>query len=283
MKEVNFMDQTFLRKLQLFQLNILEELDKICRKHNIKYYLGFGSCLGAVRHQGFIPWDDDIDVMMLADDYLRFIEICKTELNDKFYLQTHFYDAKTYVFWNRIGVKNSTSINLNMRDVHQPWGICIDIFPIFPVSENKEEQKKRYSWLRKMELLSLKYYHKHGIKEAKGKEKLKKMAHLLLPDSLNCFLFRHYFKKASSTNSTTGKHVTSYVDLDFYSYLDANWLAEPVYLDFENHKFPCPKNYDAYLRKYYNDYMEIPKEKMNHSDDPCILVKFDEPYQKYWK
>lgn len=231
------MSKIDLRELQLFELKILEEVDRICQKHQIKYFLAYGSCLGAVRHHGFIPWDDDIDIIMLPKDYLLFMEVCKSDLGDEYYFQSHFDDAKTYIFWNRIGVKKSTSINLEMADIHQPWGICIDIFPLFPVSEDPKEQKKRYQWLRRVDLLSLKHYHMHDIKETHGLEKMKKMVHLFLTDSLNCYLFRHYFLKSMEESKTTGLHLTSYIDLELNSFLDASWFSEQIYLDFENRQF----------------------------------------------
>lgn len=140
-------EENKLRELQLFMLDILKELDRICKKHDIQYFLAYGSCLGAIRHNGFIPWDDDVDICMKMDDYFKFMEVCKTELSDRFYFQSHFDDAKTYVFWNRIGVKNSTSINLSMSHIHQPWGICIDIFPLFPYSKKKKFRKNVRSGL----------------------------------------------------------------------------------------------------------------------------------------
>ena len=72
--------------IQKNTLVILEEIKRICQKHSLKYCLLYGTCLGAVRHQGFIPWDDDADLGMPFDDYLKFIEICKTELDDRFFL-----------------------------------------------------------------------------------------------------------------------------------------------------------------------------------------------------
>ena len=80
--------QEQLRKLQLTELEMLVEFDRICRKNNIHYILGYGTLLGAVRHNGFIPWDDDVDVFLMRDEYNKFCEACKTDLNtEKFFLQ----------------------------------------------------------------------------------------------------------------------------------------------------------------------------------------------------
>lgn len=82
------LDATTLRKLQMTELEMLKEVDRICRKYDIKYSLDGGTLLGAIRHNGFIPWDDDADVVMLRPEYIRFYKACKKELDkDKFFLQ----------------------------------------------------------------------------------------------------------------------------------------------------------------------------------------------------
>ena len=101
------MSNVELRDLQLYMLDILKAIDKICKKHDIQYFLAAGSLLGAVRHKGFIPWDDDVDLYMKVDDYFKFIEVCKKELSDEYYLQNRLEDVKSYVFWLQFGVKNS--------------------------------------------------------------------------------------------------------------------------------------------------------------------------------
>ena len=81
------LDQENLRKLQLIELELLIEFDRICRKNNIRYTLTGGTLLGAVRHGGFIPWDDDADVSMLRREYEKFKKVCEIELDDKYYFQ----------------------------------------------------------------------------------------------------------------------------------------------------------------------------------------------------
>ena len=96
------MPQQDLRKLQMIELEMLLEIDRICRKHNIEYFLSSGSLLGAVRHGGFIPWDDDLDIYMMRKEYERFLDICRTELNaEKFFMQTYETDPEYRWFYGR--------------------------------------------------------------------------------------------------------------------------------------------------------------------------------------
>ena len=272
-----------LRDLQFYMLDILMELDRICKKHDIQYFLAYGSCLGAVRHKGFIPWDDDIDIHMKADDYLKFIEVCKTELDEKYYLQNRLEDAKAFVFWNQFGVKNSTSINKTLSHIHKPWGICVDIFPIFPYSKDSKIQNKRQKMFKIMKLLSLKSYHVATIKNEKGIQKLKKMVHCMIPDKINCILFSYLFKKLADKKGLGEICWTSYsVSLPHNVYFEDEWISETVDLDFEHVKLPCPINWDAYLTTFYHNYMQIPKDKTKHSDDSDVIIRFDECYENYW-
>ena len=111
-----------LRDFQLFQMGILHEFKRICEENGLTWWLAYGSLLGAIRHKGFIPWDDDIDVLMPAEDYMRFRELCRTELSDGFYLQVHEDNPCNFIPWQRIGVTSSTSLPHEYVDIHAEWG-----------------------------------------------------------------------------------------------------------------------------------------------------------------
>lgn len=133
-----------------------------------------------------------------------------------------------------------------------------------------------------MKLLSLKHYHVGTMKNAGVKDKLKKMVHCLVPDSINKMLFKHYFKKLADTNGLEESCLTSYDFLPIDGFHENDWFAKSIEVPFEDVKMPCPVGYDSYLRRYYRDYMVIPENKAKHSDDPNVLIKFDECYEKYW-
>ena len=127
---------TQLRRIQQIETDVLCEVDRICQKHQIKYVLGFGTLIGAVRHQGFIPWDDDVDICMMRKDYERFKDICRTELNPKYFYQSKDTDPEYYHLFDKIRV-NGTVFKEDLiaeHDIHH--GVYIDIFPMDYVPDN---------------------------------------------------------------------------------------------------------------------------------------------------
>ena len=105
--------ENYKRDLQLKILDMVKDIDLVCKKHNIKYYLAYGSVLGAVRHQGFIPWDDDFDIMLKLDDYNKFIKACQEDLDSKkYFVQTLETDPNYYLSFGKIRNIQTTLIEL---------------------------------------------------------------------------------------------------------------------------------------------------------------------------
>ena len=131
------LDAEMLRGLQLVELELLVEVDRICRKYDIPYCIIAGTMLGAVRHGGFIPWDDDADVALLRDDYIRFREACKQELDpEKYYFQDH--EVTPGYRWGYGKLRRKDTLFLRENQEHMPYeqGVFIDVFPLDPVPES---------------------------------------------------------------------------------------------------------------------------------------------------
>lgn len=125
-----------LRKLQLLELDILKEVDRICRKYQITYCICGGTLLGAVRHGGFIPWDDDVDVVMLREDYDRFFDLCQSELDEKFFAQTTKTDPFYRRAFGRILLNGTKFIRRGQEHLKEQAKIFIEIFPCDALSDH---------------------------------------------------------------------------------------------------------------------------------------------------
>jgi lipopolysaccharide cholinephosphotransferase len=192
-----------LKNLQNVQLEILDEIVRICNKYDIPYFFIGGTLLGAVRHKGFIPWDDDIDIGMLRKDYNKFIKLCKDELKSEYYLQCSETYPQHWLSFAKIRKNNTLFIEsegLPFRG-NDHRGIFVDIFPYDYVSKNKNIQKIQYSLNRKIDVtISIKHkndyifnlYQKQSERGVKAFIKFKCLT--LLPYS-----FLHLLQKQIST------------------------------------------------------------------------------------
>jgi lipopolysaccharide cholinephosphotransferase len=126
------MDSNYIKKAQKVMLALLKEFDKLCKKHNLVYWIDHGTLLGAVRHKGFIPWDDDLDVTMPREDYERFLLIAKKELPENIFLQTKESDLHTHVHHAKLRDRGSTFIEdwQQNKIIFAHQGIFMDIFPV---------------------------------------------------------------------------------------------------------------------------------------------------------
>jgi len=136
------MDDVSINKVKKISVDILIDFDKFCKEHKLEYRLSFGTLLGAVRHKGFIPWDDDIDVDMPIDDYIRFRKCwLKFGNKEKYFLQTKKTDPKIPYPFYRFRLNNTAWIEPGRESFPIHWGIPLDIFPIYNMPKNKALRK----------------------------------------------------------------------------------------------------------------------------------------------
>lgn len=245
-----------LRELQHRMLEILKEVDRICRKHNIQYWLSSGTLLGAIRHGGFIPWDDDLDIEMLRQDYLKLMDILPNELSKDMVLQTDMTDQNYVYLYAKVRDVNSyikEECILNRKFAYQ--GAFIDIFQIEPSSSLISRTSAKL-----FNRLCISYAISHGCHT-----RLYKWFRALLVKGVFPF-FRALAKllKCKKLYHTYG--------VNFLTPRDADDIFPLSEAKFEGYLFSVPNNFDAYLTKMYGDYMSLPEKISCHRVDESIKI-----------
>lgn len=242
-----------LPKIHEAQLELLNELDRICKEQNITYFLTQGTLLGAAKYQGFIPWDDDADVMIPFDELKKLTDVFEKEAKEKFFLTDYRKEECFPLPWAKVRNKNTLSRPVRYKDMPINWGICIDVFPYYPMSNSKIKQKLQiafYKLARKMLMSELAAYEENPGKLDRLFTKL--------PRS-----FRHKFMDTAirrMEKNAWGDKV--YVTSKGGRIVDRSLLSgEATTLPFEGKDYPVPNGYDAYLTLNYGDYMKpLPKD-----------------------
>ena len=244
-----------LARLHSVQLEIMDEIHRICVKNNIEYFLDSGSALGAVRHKGFIPWDDDIDIGMLRNQYDKFIECCKADLSSGFVLQTQITDSGYHEYKTKIR-KLKTYFPEKGSKGFKYQGIFIDIFPFDYVSDNPQKAAREIHRGRFL-LRSIKNY-RNGRNSPSIVNRLYHCVQQLMPLSR---LERRFLAHCTKHNTKPTNSLTSYyykmasaTDLIF----EKSMLTPVKPMPFEDRTYFVMNNYDAYLRIMYGDYMKLP-------------------------
>ena len=268
------------------QLELLSEIDRICKKWNILYFITFGTLLGAVRHEGFIPWDDDIDIIMFRKDYEKFFQIVKDEINEDMHIISLEGNKAEYCFPNAIGRKAILSPE-KLREVHEfPYPYAVDVFFLDELSEKTEDEEIRRNIIYMfMQMVS-------AVQEKKEKTKLfqtdleeiEKMLkiHFDRTQSLEGQFFRLMDKVFQEFNGEGGDKVVFFPDyLNEDIVFSQSSFKESLDLLLYNRKFPAPKNYDEVLRDVYGDYKK--KAKAGGAHDYPIFKKYESHLQESLK
>lgn len=264
--------QKKLDDLHACEMDIVKEIDRICKKHNIRYYLYGGTLLGAIRHKGFIPWDDDVDLVMPREDYDRFAEVCKTELDKDFFYQTCFTDPEYPMLFAKIR-KNKTRVSENKwsdKDMHQ--GCFVDIMPLeyFPANPIRAQLYLQIAHILHQACSFDRCHSSHLI------------AHIAFAYLKHKGVMYSY-KKRDQFLRYVNRHGSKKYYCSFGSHykpmirrrLDTDWFGEPVYMEFEGEMLPAPGNWIGYINHLFGDnYMELPKpaDRVCHTDFERIIT-----------
>ncbi len=267
------------KEIWAIELDLLHQLDTVCKANNLKYFAGAGTLLGAIRHKGFIPWDDDIDIYMLRDDYDKLLGLAN-EFKEPYFLHNAYTDQDYMRTFTRLrNTHTSFVIEWDVkRGVNKRMGIFIDIFPLDGICDNKKKDRIQKTICRCYRVLfdtPMIYDPKWGIK-AKIHETVKRMAsHAFRKHRLG--FFRKYETQLKK-HSVEGIKMWGNRTIDF----DCPRSRRPIedWMDiietpFEFTSIPIPRNYDAILRQQYGDYMVFPKDKNSGKLHQVIEISTD--------
>ena len=276
--------QQEVKQLQQKLFQIYQEIQKICIRHQLKFFAAGGTCLGAIRHQGFIPWDDDMDIVMPRKDYELFKKYAAKELPDNLEIIDQNHSLYTTELYIKIHDKQTTCVPNALIGLNACYyGIFIDVFPLDGTPDSK---LKRWLYLKFLKFLvignrSIRLPHKYLSK------KNKLFLWFFIP--FKWFCSPYYFANLHAKYSRKYDFETSeYWAATYFSCVErlvfkTQWFRESVEKPFESGTIPCTIDYDKYLRAEYGDYLQLPPEEKRvyvHSDG---ILDFEKSYREYQK
>ena len=258
-----YMDFEEMKKIEL---GILDFIVDICNKNNIQYYLAAGTLLGAVRHSGFIPWDDDIDLYMPRDDYMKFIEVTK-KTNGK-YKVLSIYGSDDYYYPFIKVVDTHYKVRENNRKDIKDLSIWVDIFPLDYDIERKYKNKLR-NIQNKFWVCASNSFYEGKSKGRKIRLIIKKLAFIIF----NKKNPRDYAKKIEKILLSSNSKNKAKLFVGFSSVIDketfeTEWFEKTIQLTFEGKNYSAPEKFDNILTRSYGRYMDLPPEteRVSHHD-----------------
>lgn len=261
---MNMNDFQALRKIQI---EIMDEIHRVCCENNIKYYLIAGSAIGAVRHMGIIPWDCDIDIALMRKDYNKFKEVCMTELSDEFFYLDYTLE-KEFDHPHALVCKKNTYLEMQYDNLNKKHAskhnraVYVDVFPLDDVPAELNLQKQQAQTIHKINMLKYRknacHYDNNFVKTI-----IKKLIGLSI-----------FWTSIDKLNEQLEKEITKYTNDDaeyccsmtsHYSYqkqcMPKSYYGTPVLAEFEGREYYIPEKTHEYLTHLYGDYMKLPSKE----------------------
>lgn len=268
-----------MKEVWAIELDLFSEFDRVCKKYSLPYVASGGTILGAVRHEGFIPWDDDIDLMMLREDYDKLCKIAPSEFKHPYFFQTEDTDPGFMRDFARLRNSLTTGIQ-KIEYQNRPTynqGIFIDIFPMDALIDDEKEYKRQvrgYDFYRKVFTLSSAIIYNaqyHDVSQMTVK--LRCLLHYLFGAILKFMkIDRYSFRKTQQICQRYNHMDTKYVSLlslDIHNLKHSNLKTvfnDITYRKFEYVKMPIPSDYEEHLKKKYGDYMTFKRIPNFHGE-----------------
>lgn len=262
------------RAHQLAILKLLKEFDRICAQLKIPYVLFAGSLLGTVRHQGFVPWDDDLDVLLLRSDYARFLrEAPQVIQNEDFFLQSEF-SAHWPMFFSKLRLNGTTCLEpYHPKDPACHQGVCMDIFPCDNAAGTELGRKLQFCASK---IVIAKCLHRRGYDTSSFSKRLTMALCRLIPMKPALWLTRRGKPDSSLVHTFLGG-ARSYRKNVF----PRAWLATRVCGEFEGGSYPIPAQYEDLLHLLYGNFRDMPPREQRAQKRHAIFVDLERSYAHY--
>ena len=271
------MEREVLQKVQPILLDMVKEIDRVCKENGIRYFLYRGTFLGAVRHQGFIPWDDDMDVAMPRADYEKFCRIANEKLGAQYCFQNWHTDRDYAHPFGKVRKRGTLYVEAKCRRLPEN-GFYVDIYPLDFGPEDAQEQRTLNRKLLHLYRVKLMKCHYTPWQEEDRIIWKKRIGYLLYQFASlfvsQAFLVRQYEKIVLSQPESRVYYEQS--ALPKVPFFEKCWCDEVTPYPFEDTEFPGPKEYDAFLSSLYGNYMELPPEDKRENRHQIMELDFGE-------